>query len=271
MRHTYECPMRWADMDLLGHVNNVTYLEYVAEARLDMFGGDGAGRARVARHRVQFVAPLVFHRHPVRVDSWVSCTTDDEVTLEHEVYDLTEDDGGGELRKVYVRATTVLAHRLDAAELEVVDRHRGAAQEWRDARGPARPPRASWPLRLRRSDVDERGEASDVAHFEFFQEARIQYVMNLHTRGQKWSQHVVASTDIEYHAPVPPRAEPYAVRSWVGSLGNRSFTIESELCDGDQVLATAAVVMVAFDMDTQRPTEMADTQRARLGRELAAD
>jgi acyl-CoA thioester hydrolase len=271
VRHTYECPMRWADMDLLGHVNNVTYLDYLAEARLDMFAGLDVGRARVARHRVQFVSPLVFHRHPVRVDSWVSDVTDDEVTLEHEVHDLTEDDGGGELRKVYVRATTVLAHRLDAAEREVVERHRGAAHDWRDARAPARTPRASWPLKLRRSDVDERSEASDVAHFEFFQEARIQYVMNLHTRGQQWSHHVVASTEVEYHAPVAYRAEPYEVRSWVGSLGHRSFTIESELCDGEKVLASAAVVMVTFDMDTQRPAEMADTQRARLEREVRAD
>ena len=29
--------MRWADMDLLGHVNNVTYLDYLAEARERLF------------------------------------------------------------------------------------------------------------------------------------------------------------------------------------------------------------------------------------------
>ena len=261
--------MRWADMDLLGHVNNVTYLDYLAEARLEMFAGLAAGRARVARHRVQFAAPLVFHRHPVRVDSWVSSSTENEITLEHEIHDLVEDVGGGELRTVYVRATTVLAHRLDPTETDVVDRHRGAPQEWRDACGPERAPRASYPLKLRRSDVDARGEASDVAHFEFFQEARIQYVMNLHTRGQQWTQHVVAFTDVEYHAPVEHRAAPYAIRSWVSSIGTRSFTIESELRDDDRVLASAAVVMVAFDMDTQRPVEMADSQRERLERELA--
>ena len=36
MRHVYECPMRWADLDLLGHVNNVTYVDYLQEARVDM-------------------------------------------------------------------------------------------------------------------------------------------------------------------------------------------------------------------------------------------
>ena len=36
VRHVYECPMRWADMDLLGHVNNVIYVDYLQEARVDM-------------------------------------------------------------------------------------------------------------------------------------------------------------------------------------------------------------------------------------------
>ena len=29
MRHRYECPMRWADLDQLGHVNNVVYVDYL--------------------------------------------------------------------------------------------------------------------------------------------------------------------------------------------------------------------------------------------------
>ncbi|HEX6875768.1 MAG TPA: acyl-CoA thioesterase, partial [Nocardioidaceae bacterium] len=37
VRHVYDCPLRWADMDSLGHVNNVTYVDYLQEARVDMF------------------------------------------------------------------------------------------------------------------------------------------------------------------------------------------------------------------------------------------
>ena len=40
-RHVYECPMRWADMDLLGHVNNVVYVDYLQEARVDMLRTHG--------------------------------------------------------------------------------------------------------------------------------------------------------------------------------------------------------------------------------------
>ena len=65
VRHRYECPMRWADMDLLGHVNNVTYVDYLQEARVDLLrhhgptahrrrgagrgGGGGAARGAVRR------------------------------------------------------------------------------------------------------------------------------------------------------------------------------------------------------------------------------
>ena len=69
--------------------------------------------------------------------------------------------------------------------------------------------------------------------FEYVQEARIRYLMNLHTRGERWSQHVVARTDIDYLAPLAYRREPYAVHSWVAHLGSRSFTIRSEVRDGE--------------------------------------
>ncbi|MFD8086272.1 acyl-CoA thioesterase, partial [Kitasatospora sp. NPDC059722] len=58
-RHIYACPLRWSDMDAFGHVNNVVFLRYLEEARIDfMFtqaaaagagefagGSGGGGRA----------------------------------------------------------------------------------------------------------------------------------------------------------------------------------------------------------------------------------
>ena len=53
---------------LLGHVNNVTYVDYLQEARVDMLRmhAPATGRRELAegvvvvRHEVEFVAPLVF-------------------------------------------------------------------------------------------------------------------------------------------------------------------------------------------------------------------
>ena len=33
-RHTYECHVRFSDVDVNGHVNNVKYIEYYQESRI---------------------------------------------------------------------------------------------------------------------------------------------------------------------------------------------------------------------------------------------
>ena len=76
-RHIYLCPLRWADMDSLGHVNNVTYVDYLQESRVDMLrvhapatGGEQLAEGTVVvRHEVEFVAPLVFRPEPVRIET----------------------------------------------------------------------------------------------------------------------------------------------------------------------------------------------------------
>jgi acyl-CoA thioester hydrolase len=263
--HTYECPLRWADMDLLGHVNNVTYLDYVTEAREALFAGHPAVGASVVRHQVEFLRPLVFHRHPVLVDTWVTSVEDDRLTLAQEVYDA--DDAA---RTVYVRVTTVLAHRVSGAEQDLLADLHGPAQTWRPVAEDARPTGDVHSLTVRRSDLGQDGRVRNGVFFEYVQEARIRYVMKLHTRGQQWSQHVIARTDMDYLAPLSYRREPYAVHSWVSHLGSRSFTIHSEVRDDEQVVARAAVVMVTFDLETQGTTEMAPEQRARLEQELSS-
>lgn len=259
--------MRWADMDLLGHVNNVTYLDYVSEAREHLFPGSPTGRAPVTRHRVEFASPLVFRRRPVLVDSWVTDLGEDRLALAHEVYDAPETPEGKPT--VYARISSELSVRVTASQRAMLEELRAPDHGWRPLSDESRPGGDLYSLTVRRGDVDEHGLARDVAFFEYLQEARIKFLMGLHTRGQRWEHHVVARTDVTYHEPLSHRPEPYAVRSWIGHVGTRSFTVQAEVFDGERVHARAAVVMVIFDMETQRPTDMADSQRERLLRELA--
>ncbi len=120
MRHVYYCPLRWADMDPLGHVNNVTYVDYLQEARVDMLdvhapvtGGEAlAEGVVVVRHEVEFVAPLQFRREPVRIETWVGAIKAASFTMRYEILDQT-DDGD---RHVYTRASTVLTPFVFATE-----------------------------------------------------------------------------------------------------------------------------------------------------------
>src|SRR3954453_3471214 len=119
-RHIYRCPLRWADMDSLGHVNNVTYVDYLQEARVDMLrvhapasGGEQlAEGVVVVRHEVEFVAPLVFRAEPVRIESWVTQIRAASFTMAYEILDVLPD---GE-RRVYTRARTLLTPYIFATE-----------------------------------------------------------------------------------------------------------------------------------------------------------
>ena len=138
MRHVYHCPLRWADMDTLGHVNNVTYVDYLQEARVDMFavhapasgGEELAEGVVVVRHEVEFVAPLVFRREPVRIETWISKVRAATFTMAYEILDELPDGS----RKVYTRATSVLTpyvfseerpRRLRPEEREILERFLG--------------------------------------------------------------------------------------------------------------------------------------------------
>src|SRR4051812_26548904 len=109
--------MRWADLDLLGHVNNVTYVDYLQEARVDMMRAIGQGRddgaegtdheleenVVVVRHEVTYLATLGLQERPVNIESWVTEVRAASFTLAYEVFH--EDDG---IRTVYLRTRTVL-------------------------------------------------------------------------------------------------------------------------------------------------------------------
>jgi acyl-CoA thioester hydrolase len=122
-------------MDSLGHVNNVTYVDYLQEARVDMFavhapdsrGEDLAEGVVVVRHEVEFTAPLVFRFEPVRIETWITEIKAASFTMAYEILD-EHPDGS---RKVYTRAISVLTpfvfaeerpRRIRSEEREVLER-----------------------------------------------------------------------------------------------------------------------------------------------------
>jgi acyl-CoA thioester hydrolase len=93
-RFTAQVAMRWSDMDAYGHVNNVQFLTYVEEARVEMFksvplsGIDQvAAGILVAASEIRYRRPLQ-HRHaPVPIDVWVTKIGAAYFSLGYEVYD----------------------------------------------------------------------------------------------------------------------------------------------------------------------------------------
>ena len=129
----------------------------------------------------------------------------------------------------------------------------------------ARSERGHYPVHVRFSDVDVYGHVNNVKYFEYLQEARIRWFATLTRDLDVPPAHfVVAQTDVDYRRPILFRKQTYDLWSQLGRVGNSSITLESEICDGDDVLARARVTTVFFDLETGRATPPHPDVRARL-------
>ncbi|WP_404289356.1 acyl-CoA thioesterase [Glutamicibacter arilaitensis] len=134
-----EVPMRWGDMDVYGHINNVNLIRLMEEARIAGFGvpgGTGAPGSEpkvdifsavpegvqilVVEHRVRYSKPLEYRNVPVKVDLWVANIKPASFDICYEFRDPVEG-------YVCVKASTTLAYfdpetsrvqRLSVAERE---------------------------------------------------------------------------------------------------------------------------------------------------------
>lgn len=228
----HQLPMRWADLDSLKHVNNVVYVDYASESRA-LLVDDGLldpGHA-VAKMSVRYARPMLLSRHPVVVTSVI-----DSETLTQQI--CSDREG---TRTVFSKVVTNLGTPTAARRSEVaVD---------------------PLPCRIRRSDLDPTGVVSLIKTFELFQEGRILYMSN-HLAGLGAGQFVVGTVGVEFHSPISWRREPYEMRSWVSRVGAGSVSVESELADGDVLLARGTTFLVGFDLAAQKSRAFSPEERA---------
>ncbi|MGI5164351.1 acyl-CoA thioesterase [Spirillospora sp. CA-253888] len=93
-RHVYEFKIRFGDIDSQGHVNNVKFLGYLEDARLEMFHGDPVRKGEepvrgmvIARHEIDYRRPLLPTVYPIRVETWVTEARAASFKLAYEVRD----------------------------------------------------------------------------------------------------------------------------------------------------------------------------------------
>lgn len=132
-RHTFLLKPRWSDLDAYSHVNNVTWLEYLQEARVDMLfvhapAGGSEGLAQgvlVVRAEIDYRRPMLFRQEPYPIHMWVSKVGAASFTVGYEI----ADDLPGGRPLLYGRASTLLApvdmdtgapRRLTAQERDIL-------------------------------------------------------------------------------------------------------------------------------------------------------
>ena len=93
-RYSADVPLRWSDMDAYGHVNNVQFLRLLEDARVigfqEWFGQDRSlldEGVLVARHEIEYLAPLLFRVPPIVVEMWATKIGGAGFDLAYEVRD----------------------------------------------------------------------------------------------------------------------------------------------------------------------------------------
>ena len=123
------------------------------------------------------------------------------------------------------------------------------------------------PVQLRWSDPDSLGHVNHARALSLIEDARL-------AMGDRGPDHrtdvILARLEVDYLRQLYYRSgERLVVRSWVGRLGTKSFTVRQELVQDDEVAIRADVVMVQFDYASDRARAMTDDERTHWSQFLA--
>jgi acyl-CoA thioester hydrolase len=116
--HAYDCHVRFSDVDVYGHVNNVKYFEYYQEARiafirslvpaddaLTLLEASSTERQVVARIDVDYRRPILFRPEPYLVETRVTRVGTSSYDLACRIVDGQGDQGDqGDQGTVYSHA-----------------------------------------------------------------------------------------------------------------------------------------------------------------------
>ena len=150
-------PLRWGDLDALGHVNNTSMLKLLEEARLrafwrgddadaalptavfdmDVLESGGARATLIARQEIEYLRPVPYSQRPLDVRLWIGAMGGSSADVCFEVFSPV---GSGE-PVLYARATAVVV---------LVDTASGRPLRWSDAERAAWAPYTGEPISYRR-------------------------------------------------------------------------------------------------------------------------
>ncbi len=150
-------PLRWGDLDALGHVNNTSMLKLLEEARLRAFWrGDGEGSAPptavfdmsvlesggeratlIARQEIEYLRPVPYSQRPLDVRLWIGAMGGSSADVCFEVWS----PAGSDEPVLYARATVVVV---------LVDTASGRPIRWSSAERQAWAPYTGDPIDYRR-------------------------------------------------------------------------------------------------------------------------
>jgi acyl-CoA thioester hydrolase len=127
------------------------------------------------------------------------------------------------------------------------------------------------PIEIRYSDLDPQGHVNNARFLTYFEQARVNYLINLGLFSKEQSfleiGIILAEATVTFKAPVYFSSAP-RVGVRVSRLGNKSLTMEYEMAEANgTVYATGATVIVTYDYSTQATVPIPATWRAAIERQ----
>jgi acyl-CoA thioester hydrolase len=267
-------------------ISNVAFVDYLQEARLDLLRhhdtsptpNPGEGLV-VVNTVVDYLAPLRVEQAPLYVAVWPTDVRAASFTLGYELF-----TGSVGEPVVHGRATTVLAPYVFAA-----GRPRRLASDERSrlSQGLAPSPvsgRAAprggegWgqgvverPVHVRFSDVDLLGHVNNLRYLDYAQMAQVDLLVGVfrEARVNRSVRTVIVRGEIDYVGQMNLRPEPYAVRSRVVGVSDKTAAFEQEIRDGERVMARSRLVEVNV-ADDDRPASWHPRHREVLEERMRA-
>jgi acyl-CoA thioesterase FadM len=232
--NTIGFPLRWSDLDLVQHVNNVRYLDFSRAALVSQVeNGLDFDPRHVSHCSVSYRAPVTREAKSISVSTAITDrSAEQELTTSH-------------------LGTTSLAASVST--------------RWVPRSAQAHSSQDSLVAVdvFPRRDEDDNGLIDYVTQFAYFQEGRVAFLDLLRTIAPG-GQFAVAQVAAEFHQPLPWRSAPYVVRIWLQDFGNSSMVTQGDIREDGIVYATMRSVQVAFEQPTQRSRRLNVDERAFL-------
>ena len=128
----------------------------------------------------------------------------------------------------------------------------------------------SYPIEVRYCDLDPQGHVNNAHFLSYFEQARINYLINLGLLGRESSfldmGIILADAHVTYLAPVLFGMD-VRVDVAITKLGNKSLTMEYLMFDNaaEKQLASCSTVMVTYDYRQQASVPVPAAWREKIG------
>jgi acyl-CoA thioester hydrolase len=125
------------------------------------------------------------------------------------------------------------------------------------------------PIEVRYGDLDPQGHVNNAKHLTYFEQARVQYLiqLGLSSRDQTFMEIgiVIADIHIAYKSPIH-YDDKIKVGVKTAKIGNKSMTVEQCVMNAGtgEIKSAGTVVMVAYDYKTLKPIHVPEEWKRKI-------